>query len=42
LFLEEVIDDKIKVDTVNEEKGGLPVTLDDWFVWMGISVEPVI
>jgi hypothetical protein len=24
---------------VNEEQGGLPVTMDDWFVWMGMSVE---
>jgi hypothetical protein len=24
---------------VNEEQNGLPVTMDDWFVWMGMSVE---
>ena len=27
------------MNEVNEEQGGLPVTMDDWFVWMGMSDE---
>jgi hypothetical protein len=27
------------VNEVNEEQGGLPVTMDAWFVWMGMSDE---
>ncbi len=36
--LEEMIDDdNDDDDTVNVEHGGF--TMDDWFVWMGLSVE---
>jgi hypothetical protein len=38
LYLEEILDEEI-VATVNEEQGGLPVTMDDWLVWMGMSVD---
>jgi hypothetical protein len=36
-YIEEIKEENPEMEQIVEEHGGL--TLDDWFVWMGISVE---
>jgi hypothetical protein len=33
-YIEEIIEENPEMETIVNERGGLPVTMDDWFDWL--------